>query len=211
MAITVEYLTGLGIEKDVAEKIFSERGREISAEKEKSDKTASELKEAKETISRITTELDGLKANNASAEEWKQKYETLQHDVSEKERIAKEEAAAAEKQANLQARYAAVCVSKDGKPLEWTHEAIKNDYFAKFAAAVEDKSNQGKSDADIFSSLTKDDATAFKGVTAVTLIGGKPLGMNGALTRADISKIKDPIARRKAIADNIELYQTTEV
>jgi hypothetical protein len=178
--------------------------------KDKFDKANNELKEVKETLTTVTTELDGLKANNASAEEWRQKYETLQHDVSEKERIAKEQAAEAEKEANLKARYSAVCVSKDGKPLEWAHDAIKDAYFAKFVEAVEDKANQGKSDADIFNSLTKDDPTAFKGVQAVTLVGGKPLGMSTKMTREDISKIKDPIERRQAIANNLELYQTEE-
>ncbi|MCI9085759.1 MAG: hypothetical protein HFE51_04975 [Clostridia bacterium] len=214
MAITVEYLTGLGIEKDVAEKIFKERGKEIAKEQATQatvEDLKNQLKQANETISTITTELDGLKANNASAEEWKQKYETLQHDVSEKERIAKEEAAAAEKKANLQARYSAVCVSRDGNALEWTHDAIKDAYFAKFMAAVEDKANQGKSDADIFNNLIKDDATAFKGVQAVTLVGGKPLGMSDKkMTREDISKIKDPIERREKIAENIKLFENTE-
>lgn len=157
-------------------------------DRDKLDKANAELKTAKETISTMTTELDGLKANNASAEEWRQKYETLQHDVSEKERIAKEEAAAAEKEANLQARYSAVCVSKDGKPLEWTHNAIKDAYFTKFAAAVEDKANIGKSDADIFNNLVKDDATAFKGVQVVTLAGGKPIDIHG-VSKEDFMKM----------------------
>lgn len=188
MAITTEFLTGLGIEKDVAEKIFAERGKEITAEKEKAEKTAAELKEAKDTITQITGELNGLKANNASAEEWQKKFEDLQADVSRKEKEAKEQAAAAEKQANLQARYAAVCVGKDGKPLEWTHEAIKNDYFAKFTAALEDTANTGKSDADVFNNLVKDDATAFKGVQRVTLAGAKPISFNG-VSREDFKKM----------------------
>ncbi len=210
MAITVEYLKGLGLEKDVVDEIFKERGKEIETEKEKTNKIHAELKEARETITTITTELDGLKANNASAEDYKKKFEDLQADVAAKEKAAKEQAAAAEKEANLKARYAVVCVGKDGKALEWAHEAIKNDYFAKFSAAVEDKENVGKSDADIFHNLVKDDATAFKGVQRITLAGGKPLGSSGNLTREDISKIKDPIERRKAIADNIRLYQHTE-
>lgn len=172
-----EPLSYEGFEKAVNAKGFKladlSGGEYVS--KDKFDKANNELKVVKETLTTVTTELDGLKANNASAEEWRQKYETLQHDVSEKERIAKEEAAAAEKEANLQARYEAVTVSKDGKPLEWTHNAIKDAYFTKFAAAVEDKANMGKSDADIFHELTKDDATAFKGAQAVTLLGGKPL------------------------------------
>lgn len=178
--------------------------------KDKFDKANNDLKSAKETIVTIKTELDGLKESNASAEEWQKKYEDFKKEVDEKEQEAKEQAAAAEKEANLQERYAAVCVSKDGNPLEWVHEAIKNDYYAKFAAAVEDKANVGKSDAEIFNNLVKDDATAFKGVQAVTLVGGRPLGVSTKMTREDISKIKDPIERRQKIAENIKLYQTEE-
>lgn len=156
--------------------------------KDKFDKVNGELKEAKETITTMTTELDGLKENNASAEEWQKKYEDFKKEVDEKEQAAKEQAAAAEKQANLQARYSAVAVGKDGQPLDWTHEAIKNDYFAKFTAALEDKANTGKSDADIFNNLVKDDATAFKGVQRVMLAGAKPINSNG-VSKEDFMKM----------------------
>lgn len=156
--------------------------------KEKFDKVNNNFNDVKNSLTTVTTELDTLKESNASAEEWKQKYETLQNEVSENERKAKEEAAAAEKQANLQARYEAVTTDKDGKPLEWTHEAIKDAYFAKFVEAVEDKANIGKSDADIFNNLVKDDATAFKGVQVVTLAGGKPLNTH-CVSKEDFLKM----------------------
>lgn len=156
--------------------------------KDKFDKVNSDLKEAKNSLTTVTTELDILKEGNASAEEWRQKYEKLQNEVSEKERKAQEEAVAAEKQANLQTRYSAVCVTKDGKPLEWTHDAIKDSYFAKFVEAVDDKANIGKSDADIFNNLVKDDATAFKGVQIVNMAGGKPINTHG-VSKEDFMKM----------------------
>ena len=65
----------------------------------------------------------------------------------------------------------------DGKPLEWSHEAIKTAYLQKFTDALSNEANVGKSDADIFHALTKDDAAAFKGVQpTVSLKGANPLG-----------------------------------
>ena len=63
-------------------------------------------------------------------------------------------------------------MDKDGKPLEWTNEAIKADYLHKFSEALNDKANEGKSDADIFSALTKEDGAAFKVPGAQTVFGG---------------------------------------
>ena len=45
MAITVKYLEDLGVEKEVAEKIFSERSKEIEADKAKREKLETEWKE----------------------------------------------------------------------------------------------------------------------------------------------------------------------
>ena len=72
--------------------------------------------------------------------------------------------------------------------MEWTHEAIKNDYYAKFAAALDDSANTGKSDADIFNNLVKDDAAAFKGIQRITLAGAKPISFNG-VSREDFKKM----------------------
>ena len=47
----------------------------------------------------------------------------------------------------------------------------------KFAEALESEEYKGKGDVDIFHALTKDDATAFTGVTAVKLQGGTPQGL----------------------------------
>lgn len=184
-----EPLSYEGFEKAVNAKGFKladlSGGEYVS--KDKFDKANNELKEVKETLTTVTTELDGLKANNASAEEWKQKYETLQHDVSEKERIAKEEAAAAEKKANYQARFSAVAVDENGKPVK-LHPGIEKYYREKFYEAIEDKANIGKSDAEIYHALIKDDSEYNKPVQIVTLVGGKPINTHG-VSKEDFMKM----------------------
>lgn len=142
-------------------------------EKAKSKVTALEadLKTKKEDFDRLTTEFETLKAENASGEDWKAKFEALQADNVAKEKQAEADRILKEKQENIENRFSAVLGEK-----KFTHDAIKADYLKKFGDALESKDYEGKSDADIFHALTKDDATAFEGVTAYRLAGGNPTG-----------------------------------
>lgn len=166
-----------GITEEQLKAILDLNGADINKAKGEYDALKSELDTEKKTISTMTEELQGLKASNATAEDWKAKFETLQNDIAEKERIAKEEKEKAERDENIKNRYNAVCVDKDGKPLEWSHEAIKADYLKKFSEAISDGANTGKSDSEIFHALTKDDGAAFKSVQpVVNLKGASPVG-----------------------------------
>lgn len=150
---------------------------EVGKLTDKLSKAEGELKTSKVTIDSITGELNTLKDKGATAEDWKAKFEQLQADNAKKEKQAKEEREKAEREENIKNRYNAVCVDKDGNPLEWSHEAIKADYLRKFGEAIADSANTGKSDADIFHALTKDDAAAFKTIQPqVNLPGANPIG-----------------------------------
>lgn len=200
MAITVKYLEDLGVEKEVAEKIFAERSKEIEADKAKREKLETELKESKESLDNLSKEFEDLKANNASAEEYKTKYEALVADNEAKAKQAEADRILAEKAENLNKRFEAVVGEK-----KFSHDAIKADYLKKFGEALELEENKSLSDEQVFHNLVKDDATAFTGVTAVKLAGGRPTGtgngyssvkeiMNSDMTREQ---------KRQAIAENI--------
>lgn len=185
MAITVKYLEDLGVEREVAEKILAERGREIEADKAKREKLETELKEKKESLDNLSKEFEDLKANNASAEEYKSKYEALVADNEAKAKQAEADRILAEKNTDIEKRFAE-CVGDK----KFSHDAIKADYLKKFADALESEEYKGKGDVDIFHALTKDDATAFTGVTAVKLQGGTPQGVGGkSVTREDFNKM----------------------
>ena len=202
MAITVKYLEDLGVEKEVAEKIFAERSKEIEADKAKREKLETELKEKKESLDNLSKEFEDLKSSNASAEEYKTKYEALVADNEAKEKQAEADRILAEKNADIEKRFAE-CVGDK----KFSHDAIKADYLKKFADALESEEYKCKGDVDIFHALTKDDATAFTGVTAVKLAGGTPQGNGTKYTsKADIMAIKDRTERRNAIAQNLELF-----
>ena len=206
MAITVKYLEDLGVEKEVAEKIFAERSKEIEADKAKREKLETELKESKDSLDNLSKEFEDLKANNASAEEYKSKYEAVIAENEAKAKQAEADRILAEKTENINKRFEAVVGEKT-----FSHNAIKADYLKKFGEAIELEDNKSLSDEQIFHNLIKDDATAFTGVTAVKLQGGTPLGNGTKYTsKADIMAIKDRTERRNAIAQNLDLFEKGE-
>lgn len=88
---------------------------------------------------------------------------------------------------------------------KFSHDAIKSHYFNLFRQDLAKEENKGKSAVDILHNLTKDDATAFTGVTAVKLQGGRPTG-----TGNEYSSVKEIMnsdmtreQKRQAIAENI--------
>lgn len=153
-------------------KIMGLHGADVEKYKGKVTVLEAENAEKKTAFDNLNAEFEKLKESNASAEDYKAKFEQLQNDIAEKEKTAKEEKEKAEREANILNRYNAVAVGKDGKPLEWSHEAIKADYLHKFSEALSDKGNEGKSDADIFKMLTENDGAAFKVPSAQTVYGG---------------------------------------
>ncbi|MBO5944450.1 MAG: hypothetical protein J6Q50_04030, partial [Clostridia bacterium] len=143
------------------------------------------------------------KTANASGEDWKAKFEALQAENVAKEKQAEADRILAEKNADIEKRFAE-CVGDK----KFSHDAIKADYLKKFADALESEEYKGKGDVDIFHALTKDDATAFTGVTAVKLQGGTPQGVGGKqyTSKAEIMAIKNYDERVQAIANNKQLF-----
>ena len=200
MAITVKYLEDLGVEKEVAEKIFAERSKEIEADKAKREKLETELKEKKESLENLSKEFEDLKSSNASAEEYKTKYEALVADNEAKAKQAEADRILAEKTENINKRFEAVVGEK-----KFSHNAIKADYLKKFGEALELEENKSLSDEQVFHNLIKDDKNAFEGVTAVKLAGGRPSGTSGK-TRDEIMAIKDGNTRRAEMLANAHLF-----
>lgn len=182
------------------DKIMAINGADVEKVKAKVAALEADLKEAKETADKINTEFEALKSSNAGAEEYKAKYEALVAENEAKAKQAEAERVARENAESLNKRFDAVVGDK-----KFSHDAIRADYRRKFENALADKENEGKSDADVFHSLVKDDASAFTGVTAVKLQGGRPTG-----TGYGYSSVKDIMQsdmtreqKRQAIAENI--------
>lgn len=185
------------------DKIMAINGADVEKVKAKVTALEADLKEAKETADKINTEFEALKSSNAGAEEYKTKYEALVAENEAKAKQAEAERVARERAEGLDKRFDAVVGDK-----KFSHEAIRADYRRKFENALAEKENEGKSDADIFFALHKDDKNAFEGVTAVKLEGGRPQGVGGKqyATKAEIMAIKNYDERVEAISNNKHLF-----
>ncbi len=185
------------------DKIMSINGADVEKYKSKVTALEANAKESKVAFDKLTTEFDALKQAGASDAEYKAKYEALVAENEAKAKRAEAEKIAKEKADNIANRFNAVVGDK-----EFSHDAIKSAYLAKFTEALADKANEGKSDADIFHALTKDDAVAFKGVTAVKLAGGSAATSGKTYSsKEEIMKIKDATERQNAIRDNAQLFR----
>jgi hypothetical protein len=180
--------------------IMDLNGADVEKAKSKATALEAELKEKKADFDKLNTEFEELKKSNASGEDWKAKFEALQADNLAKEKQAEADRILAEKKADVEKRFAD-CVGDK----KFSHDAIKADYLKKFGDALESDEYKGKGDTDIFHALTKDDATAFTGVTAVKLAGGRPSGTSGK-TKDEIMAIKDGNTRRAEMLANAHLF-----
>jgi hypothetical protein len=179
-------------------------GADVEKAKSKVTALETELKEKKADFDKLNTEFEALKTANASGEDWKAKFEALQAENVAKEKQAEADRIAKEKAEGIDKRFDAVVGEK-----KFTHSAIRAEYRRQFETAISDKANEGKSDADVFHALTKDDATAFTGVTAVKLQGGRPQGVGGKqyATKEEVMAIKDSAERISAIQNNPTLFR----
>lgn len=151
--------------------VMNLHGADIETSKKRVTALEAELKEKKEAFEKLNGEFETLKTANASGEDWKSKFEALKAENAEKERKAEEDRVRAEKAADVEKRFVA-CVGEK----KFSHEAIKADYLRKFSEALDGEEYKGKGDTEIFHALTKDDASAFVGVTGVRIPGGSPQG-----------------------------------
>lgn len=176
-------------------------GADVEKVKSKVAALEADVKEKKEAFDNLTNELNALKESSASADDWKTKFEELQADNLAKEKQAEADRLLKEKQDNINSRFDAVVGGK-----AFTHDAIRASYLKSFGDALESKEYEGKSDADIFHALTKDDAAAFKGVQVVQLKGGNK-GIGGKYSsKEEILAIKDGVTRRNEMAAHPQFF-----
>ena len=191
------------------DKIMAINGADVEKVKAKVTTLETDLKQAKEANDKINTEFEALKSSNAGAEEYKSKYEALVAENEAKAKQAEADRIAKENAERIDKRFDAVVGDK-----KFSHEAIRVDYRRKFENALADKENEGKSDADVFHALTKDDATAFTGVTAVKLQGGRPQGVGATSkynSREEIINIKDVATRQAEMLAHPHLFPEIKV
>lgn len=187
------------------DKIMAINGADVEKVKAKVTALEADLKEAKETIDKTNTEFEALKSSNADAEEYKAKYEALVADNEAKAKQAEADRIAKEKEDSNRSAFEKA-VTEYGKTLDdFYNEHTKNGCYDEFINAINLEENVGKAYKDILHNIVKDSGTYWKGVTAVKLQGGRPMG-----TGSGYSSVKDIMnsdmtreQKRVAIAENI--------
>lgn len=196
MALTRKMLTGMGLTSEQVDAIIEEHAETVESLKEQRD----EYKEKAEELKETKRELDDLKQKGGDDAEWQKKYEAL--DKEYKEYKANEEAKATEQQV----KDAYTKLLKENKISERQIDSILN--VTKFSDMKLDKDGNLEG-ADKLTEVIKERyggfivATAKKGAKVETPPAG---GGTKYESKADIMKIKDTTERRKAIAENAELF-----
>lgn len=141
------------------------------ADVDKLTKTSNELKDANKTIETLTSELQALKDNNASAEDWKKKFEDLTADIKTKEEAAQKEA---EDKALTDAIVAVFGEKK------FTSDYVRNGVIADMKVEIAKPENKGKGYAELFEAITKDKEGIFANPNpAGQMPGLGPVGPSG--------------------------------
>jgi hypothetical protein len=192
-------LFGDAVTDDAMKQFNAELGKKFVAKADFNAKVE-EVKTLKGEKKTLEDEVTRLNENANGNEDVKKELEALKAKIdadakqAEAERISREKAESDERLFNE-----AVGEKK------FSHDAVKSHYFNLFRQDLAKEENKGKSAVDILHNLTKDDATAFTGITAVKLAGGRPSGTSGK-TRDEIMAIKDGNTRRAEMLANAHLF-----
>lgn len=201
-------LFGDAVTDDAMKQFNSELGKKFVAKADFNAKVE-EVKTLKEEKKTLEDEVTRLNENANGNEDVKKELEALKAKIdadakqAEADRISREKAESDERLFNE-----ALGEKK------FSHDAIKSHYFNLFRQDLAKEENKGKSAVDILHNLTKDDATAFTGVTAVKLAGGRPTGINGASkysSREEINAIKDASTRQAEMLAHPHLFPEIKV
>ena len=155
---------------------------EVDKLKTKLEKAEADVEELKGTLETTNTAFEELKNSNASAEDWKAKYESLEEENRIKEENRAKEEAIKNQRADFDNYFA-----ENNK--EWANPLIADGYFIKYQEAIELPENKHKTTGEIAHNLTKDDATAFKTSQPIVTLKGAAGGLGGNDNKVDLPTI----------------------
>ena len=159
-------------------------------DKEKLERKIAELEEAQTTITK-------LKESSADVEQLKQTIA----DYEQKEQKRSEDEAAAKELEEIKSRFS----SLKGENA-FLNEGTERWIFDEFKNAITLEENKGKSDVDIYASITKDKNIYENPNKLITTPTGNIGGGTAYKSKEDILSIKDRSTRTKAILENPQYF-----
>lgn len=195
MALTVKMLKGLGLTDEQREAVLEEHARTVDEIKVERDR----LKKDAEKLITVQKELDDLKAAGddgweQEAKDWEKKYTDLVADNKRKETRAAKEAA-------VKAYYESKGITGDNLTIAMMGSGEAIEKLELDGDKIKDAAALDALVGGAFAKLVS--TTTTEGLTTQTphKNGG------GKMTREEIVKMQDPVARRAAIRDNMELFE----
>lgn len=195
-----EFLEGLGIDKENIDKIMAENGKDIESFKSNLSTKETELASIKEQLTNANKEIEGFKDLNI--DEIKQRADKYKEDYKALEKQSKEE---------LENFKYEVAVKEYASHFAFANERVKNSIINDIKEKgfkLEDGKLLGADD--YMEGLKKDEPTSFKveedKINPPNFIRPNSGGGKIEVNKESIMAIKDPIERKRQIAEHIELF-----
>ncbi len=169
-----------GITDEQLKKILDINSSDIGRAKLGSEKLATELEDANQRIADMEKEAELLREGQGEAEEMKKRVEELQKVLDQKAIDDQSR----EKSAELEGRF-----SEAVGNARFLNDYTRKGVFDLFCAAVEAEENEGVSDQEIFSKLTKGTEKIFSEETEVPSVVASTSGFGSDLSQSDIREI----------------------
>lgn len=195
MALTVKMLKGLGLTDEQREAVLEEHARTVDEIKVERDR----LKKDAEKLITVQKELDDLKAADdggweEKAKGWEKKYTDLVAENKSKETRAAKEAA-------VKAYYEGKGITGDNLTIAMMGSGEAIEKLELDGDKIKDAAALDALVGGAFAKLVS--TTTTEGLRTQT----PPKNGGGKMTREEIVKIQDPVERRAAIRDNMELFE----
>lgn len=195
MALTVKMLKGLGLTDEQREAVLEEHARTVDEIKVERDR----LKKDAEKLITVQKELDDLKAAGddgweQKAKDWEKKYTNLVVENKSKEARAAKEAA-------VKTYYESKGITGDNLTIAMMGSGEVLEKLELDGDKIKDAAALDALVGGAFAKLVS--TTTTEGVRTQM----PPKNNGGKLTREEIVKIQDPVERRAAIRDNMELFE----
>lgn len=195
MTLTRKMLSTMGIEQDKIDQIIESHADTVNGLKEK----ASELQKQAERVPSLEKQIEELKAAQPT-EDWKSKYEELKTEYEDFRQKVDDERAEQEKSRLYRAMLREVGV--DEKRFNSIMKLTDLSEIKVEDGKIEDAESVKKSIADEWGDFIVQKSTHGAPVD------DPPANAGSKMSKDEIMSIKDTRERQKAIADNIELFQS---
>ena len=154
-----DYLEGLGLEKEVVDKIMAEYGKSVGDSKEEISSLKSKIKDYEEKVKDYETKINDLSTKAENNQKIQEELDNLKKSIAE-ENMKKEQE---EKERILTKNIEEVFGDK-----KFINEYTKEAIIKEVKNQLNDKQNAGKSAKEIFENITKDKDGIFENDNKVT-------------------------------------------